>query len=264
MRRHRGVWERPETLLGRIAAAAPKTAQAAHRYAAPMPAARSAPMPRCRAIDRRVKPAGRSRLGHRYLDAILDRPEWSDWRSMRRFRAYRTLGSRHTDADHHGGQGLAEKFLREGRFGDRTTQRFDPIADRRRVRLRRGDRHRHRKLHAARPVGSSSSPVQVPRPWQRTDAAHNFAFSAAACRERSRWTTLWEGGFFLTAMNREFPPPRAVASSFPSPTPPGRARWEIKPASSCPPNAPGMRIGLFGGTFDPGPRPPTGRPVSSR
>ncbi len=40
-------------------------------------------------------------------------------------------------------------------------------------------------------------------------------------------------GSFLTAMNREFAPPHAAA------------RFVL------PPNAPGMRIGLFGGTFDP-------------
>ncbi len=41
-------------------------------------------------------------------------------------------------------------------------------------------------------------------------------------------------------MNREFPPPRAVY-----------AEAVAKPRLVLPPNAPGMRIGLFGGTFDP-------------
>ena len=44
----------------------------------------------------------------------------------------------------------------------------------------------------------------------------------------------------LTAMNREYPPPRAAD-----------ARDITKPRLVLPPNAPGMRIGLFGGTFDP-------------
>jgi nicotinate-nucleotide adenylyltransferase len=45
---------------------------------------------------------------------------------------------------------------------------------------------------------------------------------------------------FLNAMNREFPPPRVADV----PT-------THKPRLILPPNAPGMRIGLFGGTFDP-------------
>jgi nicotinate-nucleotide adenylyltransferase len=44
----------------------------------------------------------------------------------------------------------------------------------------------------------------------------------------------------LTAMNREFQPPRAAD-----------AHAIAKPRLVLPPNAPGMRIGLFGGTFDP-------------
>jgi len=44
----------------------------------------------------------------------------------------------------------------------------------------------------------------------------------------------WGGGFFLKAMKFESPPARA-----------GRGRIVL------PPHAPGMRIGLFGGTFDP-------------
>jgi nicotinate-nucleotide adenylyltransferase len=48
------------------------------------------------------------------------------------------------------------------------------------------------------------------------------------------------GGLFLTAMNREFPPPRAAA-----------AQVTFKPRLILPPHAPGMRVGLFGGTFDP-------------
>ena len=45
---------------------------------------------------------------------------------------------------------------------------------------------------------------------------------------------------FLTAMNREFPPPRAAAAQ----------ALRIS-RLILPPHAPGMRIGLFGGTFDP-------------
>jgi len=51
-------------------------------------------------------------------------------------------------------------------------------------------------------------------------------------------------------MNRESPPPRAAASSLPSPV-----RREERGGAQLrlvlPPHAPGMRIGLFGGTFDP-------------
>ncbi len=45
---------------------------------------------------------------------------------------------------------------------------------------------------------------------------------------------------YLTVMNCEFPLPRAADAPAP-----------YKPRLVLPPNAPGMRIGLFGGTFDP-------------
>jgi nicotinate-nucleotide adenylyltransferase len=51
-------------------------------------------------------------------------------------------------------------------------------------------------------------------------------------------------------MNREFPLPRAAAPSRPS-SARGRGRSTGKCRLVLPPNAPGMRIGLFGGTFDP-------------
>jgi nicotinate-nucleotide adenylyltransferase len=58
------------------------------------------------------------------------------------------------------------------------------------------------------------------------------------------------GGFVSNAMNRESPPPRAAAPPSPSPI-----RWEGRRGAKIrlvlPPHAPGMRIGLFGGTFDP-------------
>jgi nicotinate-nucleotide adenylyltransferase len=50
---------------------------------------------------------------------------------------------------------------------------------------------------------------------------------------------------FLPAMNREFPPPRAASASVPS------DKSVTAPRVVLPPYAPGMRIGLFGGTFDP-------------
>jgi nicotinate-nucleotide adenylyltransferase len=47
-------------------------------------------------------------------------------------------------------------------------------------------------------------------------------------------------GLFQTAMNCEFPPPRAAET----------ANTQLR-RLVLPPHAPGMRIGLFGGTFDP-------------
>jgi len=47
-------------------------------------------------------------------------------------------------------------------------------------------------------------------------------------------------GLFLTAMNRDYPLPRSIDAQ---PVP--------KPRVVLPPHGPGMRIGLFGGTFDP-------------
>ena len=49
------------------------------------------------------------------------------------------------------------------------------------------------------------------------------------------------GGLFQTAMNCEFPPPRAADI----------ATTHQHRRLVLPPHAPGMRIGLFGGTFDP-------------
>jgi nicotinate-nucleotide adenylyltransferase len=49
----------------------------------------------------------------------------------------------------------------------------------------------------------------------------------------------------LTAMNREFPLPRAAAAPVPS------GQSVVPRRVVLPPHAPGMRIGLFGGTFDP-------------
>jgi nicotinate-nucleotide adenylyltransferase len=54
------------------------------------------------------------------------------------------------------------------------------------------------------------------------------------------WRTTGLEGVVSTAMNREFPPPRAADKQ---PT--------LKARPVLPPHAPGMRIGLFGGTFDP-------------
>jgi nicotinate-nucleotide adenylyltransferase len=51
---------------------------------------------------------------------------------------------------------------------------------------------------------------------------------------------VWGRGLLLTDMNREFPLLRAA-----------HARANAKPRLVLPPNAPGLRIGLFGGTFDP-------------
>jgi len=52
-------------------------------------------------------------------------------------------------------------------------------------------------------------------------------------------------------MNREFPPVQAANSCLP--VPPIREAWSParKARIVLPPHAPGMRIGLFGGTFDP-------------
>jgi len=51
-------------------------------------------------------------------------------------------------------------------------------------------------------------------------------------------------------MNREFPPPRAAAPCLPCPASVGEEGGG-KARLVLPPHAPGMRIGLFGGTFDP-------------
>ena len=64
------------------------------------------------------------------------------------------------------------------------------------------------------------------------------------------WRTTGVEGVVSTAMNREFPPPRAAAPSVPSRASVG-ASGGLKARPVLPPHAPGMRIGLFGGTFDP-------------
>jgi nicotinate-nucleotide adenylyltransferase len=57
-------------------------------------------------------------------------------------------------------------------------------------------------------------------------------------------------GFFLAIMKQEFLPARLAAQTSSRPAN-GRGWDRAKSRIVLPPNAPGMRIGLFGGTFDP-------------
>jgi len=59
------------------------------------------------------------------------------------------------------------------------------------------------------------------------------------------------GGNISDAMNREFPPPRLPSSPSRSSPLQGEKASGRKTRLILPPHAPGLRIGLFGGTFDP-------------
>src|SRR4029077_18558921 len=125
------------------------------------------------------------------------------------------------------------------------------IRRRRRIWFWRGDRHRHRPAARARTCRRRAAyEFQVSRARQRTNAALTVDVQAAARAKRDRRLRVGEENF-RTAMNCEFPLPRQAAPTVPfkprtgSPvvTGTGRIVW--------PPHGPGMRIGLFGGTFDP-------------
>src|SRR5580704_13183942 len=97
--------------------------------------------------------------------------------------------------------------------------------------------------------GSSSSPVS------------NIVYAAAGRRGRDFPSTsprhtagpadsVSGGSFFSNAMNREVPLARA-AEARPTHRVANPARARDNGRVILPPHAPGMRIGLFGGTFDP-------------
>ncbi len=101
--------------------------------------------------DARVKPASEADWATEYLDTIItagvvDGVDGGD-------RAHRALRHPPHRCDRDRRQGCCGKIPQRGRFRDRAAQCFDAIRRRRRIRLRRRDRHRTGKLHARGPVG---------------------------------------------------------------------------------------------------------------
>jgi len=120
------------------------------------------------AVDRRVKPASEADWSTEYLDAIIAAKlvDGVDG-AIAHVERY---GSHHTDAIVTADQAAAEKFPERGRFGDRAPQCLDPVRRWRRVRLRGGDRDRHRPLPCARPGGRGAAHhLQIPRARLRAD-----------------------------------------------------------------------------------------------
>ena len=183
-----------------------------------------------RAVDARVKPASEEDWSTEYLDA--DHRRQGGRRRRRRDRAYRALRLAPHRFDRHRGPGRGGEIPARGRFGDRAAQRLDPVRRRRRVRLRRRDRHRHRPLPRARPGRRRAAhQLQVPRARLGADQAVS-AWGGVPAR---RPTQAYPRG--LRQRGRDD----------------ARCAGRVMPSSrvSLPPHAPGMRIGLFGGTFDP-------------
>ena len=190
------------------------------------------------AVDRRVKPASEADWGTEYLDAIITAGvvDGVDARD-RAYRALR-LASHRRDRDRR--QDGGGEVLARSRFGDRAAQRLDAVRRRRRVRLWRRDRHRHRPTARARSGRRrTTDDFQIPHTRQRADAAM-IVRGHAADRCGAGGGRCVGRGLFLKAMNWELVPARQVAAR------PGRRGCIV-----LPPHAPGMRIGLFGGTFDP-------------
>ena len=138
-------------------------------------------------IDGRVKPASEEDWDTEYLDAIIaarvvDGVE-------RRDRAYSRSWLASYRCDRDGGRQGGGEIPQRGGLGDRAAQCLDAIRRRRRIRLRRGDRHRHREIPCARAGRRrSTDKLQVSYSRQRADAAvSTVAFS---CESLSR---TWSG-----------------------------------------------------------------------
>ncbi len=141
-------------------------------------------------------------------------------------------------------QAAARALPRRDRSRHRAAQRLDAVRRRRRIRLRRRDRHRHRPLPCARPGrASSSSPPSntscaAPGRPGRERRAHAMVSLPAAQAGRS-------------ATGRPASRASRMTLDRHHSLPYGRGLSARHPMAHLPPHAPGMRIGLFGGTLRP-------------
>ncbi len=123
-------------------------------------------------LDPRIKPASEEDFGKEFLDAIIAAKVVDGVDGA--MNHIEKFGSHHTDAiitqDKAGGRALPER----SRFRDRAAQCLDAIRRWRRIRLRRGDRHRHRP-HACARAGRRRAAhlVQISRARQRANPAVN-------------------------------------------------------------------------------------------
>ena len=97
------------------------------------------------------------------------------------------------------------------------------------------------RMHARGPVGVEQFTSFKYRIRGTDKRGHDVFCSAGTARKKRSAGESAGEGLFQTAMNCEFPPPRAGCIA--------TTRQLRRPV--LPPHAPGLRIGLFGGTFDP-------------
>ena len=203
--------------------------------------------------DARVKPASEADWSTEYLDAIITAGvvDGVD-AAIDSHRALRLASHRR---DRHRRSGSRGQVPERGRFGDRAAQRLDPVRRWRRVRLRRRDRHRHRQAACARPGRRRAAhQLQVPRPRHGADPAVRCrdAITLSPCGRG--WSEPKAGpgeGFASQDLVPHRTPHPVGAFGARHPLPQGESMPASSPRLVLPPHAPGMRIGLFGGTFDP-------------
>ncbi len=120
-------------------------------------------------VDDRVKQAAEEDWSTEYLEAIIAVKLVDGVAGA--IRHVETYGSHHTDCIVTENKARAEQFLREVDFGDRHPQRVDAVRRRRRIRLWRGDRHRHGSDACARTGRRGAAHlVQICRSRRRADA----------------------------------------------------------------------------------------------
>ena len=125
-------------------------------------------------IDPRVKPASDEDWDTEYEDAIISARVVDGLdEALAHIQTSRLAPYR---CDRGRGRASGREIPKRGRFRDRAAQRFDAVRRRRRVRLRRGDRHCHRQIPRPRPGRRrATDQLQISRSRHRADAAVNLS-----------------------------------------------------------------------------------------
>ncbi len=123
-----------------------------------------------READYRVTPASEEDWRTEYLDAVIAVRVVDSLEAA--IDHIETYGSHHTDCIVTEDKAAAETFPGASRLGDCHPQRLDPVRRRRRIRVRRGDRHRHRPDARPRPGWPRAAlHLQVPGAGRRAGSA---------------------------------------------------------------------------------------------